>query len=806
MLHNYRIVIYFCLFFALLQSAVMAQCTITGNVKDSLNSPIPYAAVGLLNAKDSAILKGTLGNDSGTYSFTKVKAGIYLLKVSVTGYPEKFSNIIKLDSGQQIIVPPFRLKSTDHNLKAVEVVAQKPFMEHKNGMMAFNIENSIISVGKNALEMMNDLPGITASENGGISIMGKTGILLLVDGKTLPVDPVNFLKGIDASQIERVEVITNPSAKYQAEGKAVINIILKKNKNIGLNGELTSTERQGFYLASTEGLNLDYRTNKWNFSLDASTNIFHRAFIHTITRTFGKGPSAEVFDENAPWFIHGTYSFGSIGIDFTPDKKQTFSFSSYFELQFEHMSTYDNTIMHTTTSIIDSSLYTVNTRYFQMLHAIPGLSYKYKPDTTEKELSIQLLYGPFHTKNTQQDPVNYYNSLGLEMRPSTLSNSNEIMSMNIWSFQLDYTQPISNKVKLDAGVYELYGTPNNNVQFWNDVNGLQIIDTTKTNQFDFKENILAGYLNYSEKLSEKTDFQVGLRAEQTNDKGMQYVHDTSFTRNYLNLFPSASFNWKPSDNNAFALSYTRRIDRPGFDQLNPFITVIDPYTYTEGNIALLPQLSDNYEIDYSFKQIFTVALLHTYITNVMSSTYTQNDITHVSTYIPVNLGYYSGYNINFITNFNITKWWRTVNWLHLYVDNFYGNYDGVSFNRINPSFYFKTLNTLTFKKGWSAEVSFVYNYINIDGLNTYQPVSEFDAGISKHFLNDRLIVTVSCSDILKTNIDITTLLYQDVNIRDYAYGDYQELRVGLTWKFGRRQNKKNENENILPTSNLKGVK
>jgi hypothetical protein len=783
-----------------------AQCRITGKVNDSIGTPIPFAAVGLLNPKDSSVVKGALSNDSGLYIFNKVKPGIYLLKVTATGYTDQYSAPIKADSGKSIIVPVVQLKSPVHYLKALSVVVDKPFMEHKQDRMIFNVENSIISVGKSALEMLNDLPGVSASESGGVSVLGKTGILLLVDGKSLPVDPVNFLKGLDASQIERVEVITNPSAKYQAAGSAVINIILKHDKNIGFNGELNTMPRQGFYLGLTESLTLDYRTKKWNFSLDANTNIFHRAFTHTITRTFNTGTTTEIFDENAPWYIHGTYSFGDIGIDYTPDKKQTFSLNNYFELQFEHLNTYDHTIMHTSTSAIDSSLFTDNIRDYQALHAIPQFTYKYKPDTTDRELSVQIIYGPYKQTDNQQNPVDYYNSAGQELRPPTLSNSTQVLNLNIWALQVDYTQPITSKIKLETGIYEQYGAPDNNAQFWNNINGVQVVDTTKTNQFNFTENIFAGYLNYSQKLTERIDFEAGLRAEQTNDKGVQYVHDTSFTRNYLDFFPSAAFNWKPSDIHAFSLSYTRRIERPGFDQLNPFITVIDPYTYQSGNISLLPDIYDQYQLVYSFKQYLSVTLEHDHYTNAIKQLYFQNTTTDIIYSKPENITAYYGYNAMMNVNIPFAKWWRNVTSVNVYHDDYLEVLSGQNLEITNTSVSVKTLNLFTWKHNWDAELSFSYNSSDLQGLTITQPLYELEAGISKHFFNDRLIIKVSCSDILKSNIQIANTVYQDINVRDYSYNDSQEFSIGITWKFGKSQYHKEQIEQANPFGGSKATK
>lgn len=778
-----------CLLFILESKHVVGQYKLIGKVIDSTNAPIPYAAVGIMYAKDSALVIGVLCNDSGEFVMNNIKPGIYIPKVEATGYIVQYGQPIKVDSSAIIRITPIQLKSQNNNLKSVNVTADKPFMEHKADKTIFNVENSIIATGKNALELLNNLPGVSSNDNGNISVLGKPGVLIMVNGKPINTDAAAFLKGIDASQIEKIEVITNPSAKYAAAANAVINIILKRDKNMGLNGELYTGCTEEFYVSLNESQSINYRTKKWDFSLDCSEYVFHRYFTHTITKTLSDGNNTpEIFEENAPWIIHGSYSFGTVGVDYMPDKKQTISFSSDFEIQYEKLNTYDNTIIHTPTSSIDSSLYSQNIRNYRALHAMPSITYKYKPDSTDKELDILLLYGPYSQTDNQSNPVNYYTPIGQELRPSTLFNSNQVISMNDAAIlQIDYTQPITTKIKLDAGIYEQYAKPENNAQFWNVENGVQIVDTTKTNQFDFTENILAGYLNYSQKLNKKVDFQVGLRAEQTNDFGTQLVHDTSFTRNYFNLFPSASFNWQLSANHTFSISYTRRINRPDYTDLNPFITVIDPYTYSVGNIALLPSISDHYEFDYTFKQYFNISLGHDYYNNVIKQAYYQNDSTHITYAKMENMNYYNGYNIMLSLSIPITKWWSSITSVNIYHDDYHDVIAGENLNLTNTSITLKTLNTFTWKNKFDVELSFLYNSSDLEGVSLTQPINDLEVGISKKLFNDRLIIKASASDILKGMTNKTSTVYQGLNVQEVNYYDDQNFKIGITWKFGKSE-------------------
>ncbi|HTA84169.1 MAG TPA: TonB-dependent receptor [Bacteroidia bacterium] len=779
----------FCIIAMIIGQNVVSQTTIKGKVTDSTKTAVPYAALGLMNAKDTSFIRSVLANDSGSYVFVNIKTGNYLLKTIVTGYVTQFSALIKVDSTKTTLLQNIELKNAGNNLKGVSIKADKPFVVRKEDRTIYNVENSILATGKTALEVLNDLPGITADDNGNISVLAKGGALILVDDKPLRMDLASFLKSIDGSQIESIEVITNPSAKYQAQGKAVINIILKKDKNMGLNGMLTSTYRQGYYAAGATNLNIDYRVKNWNFFFLTNVNDFHNHETHEVTTSFLSGNTTqEIFNENIPANYQGTVSFANTGFDFTPDNKQTFSFSVRGDAQLEkNIHTYDNTIMHTPATEVDSSLASTNSRQYNAWNLEYDLNYKYKIDSTGKELAIDIDYTQHGSTDNQQSPAYYYNANGDFLRPSTLTSSSQLNNMPLLLNQLDYTQPLSKNNKLDMGVLVTLFQSSNNAAFYNSINGVNIADTTKSNQFNFSENVFAGYLNYSQKLSEKINFLAGLRAEQTQDKGMQYIHDTSFTRNYINLFPSASLNWNLSKDHTFSISYTRRIDRPDYGSLNPFITVMNPYTYSEGNIALLPQISDNYEFDYTFMQFLTTTIWHVYLTNVISNAYQQNGSTDVIYTMPVNIGTYSTYGIMLSASLPITKWWNTTTSFMYYNDFYTGSYNNSSYAKSNNSFVIRTENMINLKKGWKAEIAFNYTSSNLNVFNYTYPVSYTEAGLSKSFIDDKLTLKINCSDIFMglktTNLQVSPGL----NILDVDYQDQRKFRFIVSWKFGRSE-------------------
>ncbi len=782
------------------------QTTIKGNVKDSLNAPIPFAAIGLFNAKDSSLVKGALCNDSGAYVFDNIKPGAYIIKVEVVGYVQQFSSIIKAESGS-LTVPDMQMKNSGNNLKGVRIVSDKPFIEHQAGKIIFNVAGSVVSSGKNALEVLNDLPGVTTDDNANITVHGKGSVLVLVDEKPVYMDLAVYLKTIDASQIDKIEVITNPSAKYEASGKAVINIVLKKDKNLGLNGQFTTNYRQWLYAGFNENVNINYRTKKWNFFVNAGVNIFHNIETQTVNETVTGANGAQVmFNENSPMVTQGVTGNSTAGIDFMPDSRQTITLSvdGFSFLKTDKAKVNNTTIMHGQNTAVDSSLYNPSVTNYNKTQFVYSIDYKFKIDTDGNELSASLGYLPFRSSNSIQSPIYYYNSEGDGMRPQTLYTAYEPAIINVWHSQIDFTHPFNKKSKLDIGVEEQNADNDNNAQFYNVVQGVSTIDTTRTNHFIFKENVLAGYVNYYRKLSEKFDFQVGVRAEQTNDNGIQYIHDTSFTRNYFNLFPSAAVNWKVNDANSFSVSYSRRVDRPNYDDLNPFITLLSPYTYSGGNINLLPQFTDNYELDYNLGDVINATFGYINFSNVISQGTYQKGSGFATYTTPINISGYNPYYFLLTSTLRPARWWTSINTFYSYHDHYFGTFNGSEINNSNFSYQFQSNNMFNFKHGWKAQIAYWYHSSNLNGVEFVSPLSDLDIGIGKHFDNDKFIINLNVTDVFATQV---VVLYQSIpglTMTQTSYQDDRKVRLSLTWKFGKSQYHRQEDNKLnIP---LKGGK
>ena len=778
--------------------SLVAQAQITGRVTDSAGYSMRFSEVLLLKAADSAIITGTTADTSASFNLKTATTGDFRILVAYPGYKKLYSNVFTITQpGQSHNAGIMILHSDSHPLYGITITAQKPFMEQKIDRTVFNIESNVVFAGSNALEILAKLPGVSVDNNDNIKVAGRPGIMVMIDGKKSymsATDLAQYLKGLDANQVEKIEVITNPSAKYDAAGSAIINIVLKKDKNLGFNGNVFTTYNQGIKWGNYNGFNANYRIKKWNFFGGGGFGIHYNLWYDNITNTFN--PTSvnpqQVFTANNSNQLFGKNYNVRGGIDFTPTDKQTITIQANGGAGEDAGYKNTNTNMYGSGSELDSSLYRQGNVQGNWIWQDYALNYTYKIDTTGRELTASVDYSPFFNGDNGQNYTYYYTSAGQYLRPSTLLTYSLPVNGTVWAAQADYSNPIGTNNKLDFGLKGSIVSVDNNDQFWNVENGITDIDTTKSNHFIYKENIYAGYFNYYHKFSEKLEIQLGLRGEETQITGTQYVHDTSFTRNYFNLFPSAFVTWKLNDNNSFNFSYSRRIDRPDYGELNPFIQYIDPYTYYAGNINLLPQYVDNFEIKYTYKTWLNAGLRYSYYVNVEAPLYTQNDSTHITYRQLGNLGFFDEGDFSVTATIPITPWFTTITTSDLYYNNYIGTIQGGGYSNVGYIWQPNTINTFRLKKGWSADVTFRYSSRNLNGPSITEPFYVVEAGIKKQFGGGRGTVSLNCSDVFWSNRQKTIYDFNGVNNVEYNYWDSRRVRLTISWKLGKSQYQREE--------------
>jgi hypothetical protein len=770
---------------------------IKGILTDEKNQPVPFATLMLKSASDSVLYKGEITNENGVFSFENIKEGNYFIEIKTIGFEKFTGQAISISEQHPLIdLGIINLKANAQNLDAVTVSTDRPFIERQADRTVVNIENSLIHSGSSILDVMEKLPAVQVNQDGQISLKGKQGLVIMIDGKPTGLsgqDLANMLKGMSSSNVQKIEIITNPPAKYDAAGNAgIINIIMKKNRREGISGGVNASYGQGRYEKMNAGFNLAFRNKKYN--LFSNYTFSHRKGFNNLvlTRKFYNADTLNtVFDTyNYIIFPFNTHNL-RVGSDFYLSKKNTLSIlASGVINQFNPTADNHTNILNGNNTIVNS--YDFANRSIDKWHNYSvNTELKHQFDSTGKELTMDLDYAVYGNNTDQKFTTTLKDAAGNFINESLLVGDQD-GSLTIYSAKADYVQPLKNNAKLEAGLKSSYVEANSDVKFYNKISENLVFDSTRSNHFIYSENINAAYLNYSKEFK-KLGIQLGLRAEHTNANGKQILTGQTFHRNYAQLFPSIFFDYKFNDKHGLNLSLSRRIDRPAYQQMNPFRKLIDATTYAEGNPYLLPQISYNSELTYSFFNTVFLTLGYSYTTDNITDVLVQDGEKRVTVQTIVNLAEFNSYSANLVFTKKLTRWWTTNTSLFSYYGLYTGTVNNYSFNQGWPSFTFNTSNSFPLAKGLSAELSFLYNHKSLYGVTFINPNYNLTVGIQQSILKKRGSVTLNFSDILWRAWPSGVTQFGNVNENWMAIRDTRVVNLSFNYRFGKGQVKMRRN-------------
>lgn len=762
---------------------------IKGNVKNNKSEAIEFANVVLLSASDSTIIKTGLTETDGSYTFENIPAGQYKLLIVQIGYEKYYSEVIDVrDNQQPIVMKVISLNENSINLKEATISAQKPLIEHHIDKTVVNVENSIVNAGSTAIEILKRSPGVTVDNDGNISLSGKSGVNVMIDGKPTYLsskDLYELLKNMSSDQLSRIDLITNPSSKYDAAGNSgIIDIRLRKRQDVGLNGTIHGSYGQGAYPDGGGGLSLNYRKEKFNLfgGYDYTKGYYYTRT--SLSRRFFEDGGNTLFDQST--FNKGNYTNQNFkgGIDYYFGKKHSITAVLRGNYNKNFDKTISTTLIKNTSEITDSSYITENINNSKWNSLTGSFNYQFKIDSLGRELSIDLDKAKYDNANDFAFLTNYYGTQN-DLTSTEYATNRQPANIKIQSAKLDYTQPWKKTMKIDVGLKSSYVTTDNDVRYVNYYNGDGVLDTGKTNHFNYKENINAAYINWTGEFK-KIGFEIGLRGEQTVADGEQVVNHESFERNYFQLFPSAFFNYKFSDKHMTRLSYSRRIDRPAYQQLNPFRYFLDPYTYQQGNPNLEPQLTNNFEITYIFKQLYSISFNYSHTADAMTQITKQIDSTHTTYIKQENLDSRNNLGVNVNLPIHITEWWTSSNNISLFNNKYKGTSSVGAIDKSLTSYFANSENSFQLKNGWSFEVSGFYQSKMVWGTWLVDPQWSVGGGISKMLMSDRLHLRVNINDIFHTQKESSSIQYQNIDAHFSQVYDTQFVRFHVSYNFGKR--------------------
>jgi hypothetical protein len=765
--------------------------SISGIVVDEQQKPIDYVTVGLFKTSDSTLVKTALTTADGKYEFVNINTGNYFIKATMMGYATYKSKPFALSETELALkVAAIKLAATSKTLNAVSITATKPFIERRTDKLVMNVENSSALVGSSALEVLQKAPGITVDQNDKISMQGKQGVLILLDGKQTymsSADIANLLRNMQSSQLESIELITNPSSKYDASGNAgIINIKTKKSKNVGTNGSVNAVAGYGKNFRGNAGLNLNHRTQHVNVFGSYNYGRMGRDSYIAIDRISNGKPDTYFMQEGKSFRKMENNNYKA-GVDFFINKNNTLGLlvNGYNNNGYERSSS--NTLIGPSFEQADSSLVSNTLQSNSYKNIAYNLNYKSVLDTAGSELSIDLDYSKYKGDDGSNYSNDYLYANGTRIRPLNLTRNTTPAEIDIKAFKVDYNVSLTKSLKLEAGLKSSWVKTDNNLRAEEYGNDTWKNDPRRSNQFVYDENVNAAYANLNRQFK-NTSVQLGLRLEQTNSKGNLITTNTIVKRSYWDLFPTFFVQQTLDKNNQIGFSYSRRIDRPSYDALNPFVYYLDQYTYNKGNPFLNPQYTNSFELSYTFMQKYLLTLNHSRTNDAITEVILPDEAQKALYQTNANLAKNLSYSANLNVPVKVAKWWDMNNNLNVFYLSFESpDLGGQPLKTGKTSFQFKSQQSFTIVSGFTAELIGNYESPLEYGVLSIKSRYFIDMGISKSLLNKKANLKLAISDIFDMNTNNLTSAYPGLTYDLDQKNESRIARLSFSYRFGKNE-------------------
>ncbi|MDB5196730.1 MAG: hypothetical protein JWP88_1101, partial [Flaviaesturariibacter sp.] len=738
-----------------------------------------------------ATVKLSVSSKEGHFVFDGLAVGKYLVAVTAVGHKRAFSKVVDITTQQQSIqLTPISLQPAAQSLAGVTITAKKPLIENKIDRTVVNVDASVMNIGTSALEVLEKSPGVTVDRDGNISMKGKEGVLIMVDGRPSQLsgaDLANLLRGMNANQLDQIEIMTNPPARYDAAGNAgVINIKTKKIITAGINGSTSVTYSQGRYPKTAGSFNFNYREGKVNLFTNLSHNYQKRYITLNIDRNIYNSNThalENIFSQENHRIMTGNSYSGKFGLDFFATKKTTFG--AVVNLTTRPTATTNPTttrilnasksLQGVTTAMLDteSDWNSLNT----------NINFRHLLDAKGKELTADIDYVKYGSANEQFIVNAYADAAGNLYKKSDTLRGHLPQDLELYSARIDFIRPLKKAAKFEGGVKSGIVRTDNNAAYDSIQYGSIVYDYNRSNHFVYKEVINAAYLNLSTPLSKKISAQLGLRLENTISKGKQKTSGQDFDKDYTQLFPTAYFQYKASDKHNFSANFGRRVNRPGYQSLNPFARFIDRYTYQTGNPNLKPAVSSNFELSHSWKNQITTTVNYTYTKDIISQIAEQQGQETYNSLQNVSSLNQFGLAVN--ANTPLTKWWTSNINLNVFNNRFKGTVTSALVNLSGTAFMINGTQQFQLTKKLTAEINGLYRKGGLEGLTRVKSLGVIGAGLSQKVLKNQGTLRLTVRDIFHSQILRGSSQYGNVDFKIRQISETQVAAIGFSYNFSK---------------------
>jgi hypothetical protein len=767
----------------LFSGTLTAQSTIKGQLKDAEAKPVPYANVALY--ADSNLVKVETTNDAGLFIMRDVDNGNCTLITTYLGAPDLVKEL-KVTGDLDLGV--LRMAPTAVELAGATVTARRALVEIKPDRTVFNVQGTINAVGENGLDLLRKAPGVTIDNNDNINVLSRSGVLVYVDGKRLPLSGTElaaYLRSLTAEQIDRIDIITNPGAKYEAEGNAgILDIRLVKNENEGANGSANYTISQGRYQKMNGSVSGNYR-NK-NFNLFGQVGAMDgRQFSQIDFLTFQNG--LQTLEDTRNFFTWNNVN-GRFGADFFLSDKHTVGFLVDAQTQHGIQTNRSDIEIALIDQPVDSILLAKSRSDDDQDRATFNLNYRFDAGKG-KSLNVDLDYGTFRNQAFRRQPNVYFAPDRATELSEITNNFDSPTDVNIYTFKIDYEQPLG-KGQFGTGIKLSQVGTDNSFQLFNVVGSNASLDTEQSNLFAYDENVYAAYLSYGGSFSDRINYSAGLRGEITDATGILTAFngqsEPPVDLNYVSFFPSAGLTYQldQQKGNSLALNYGRRINRPDYNVLNPFRIQVSQLSFELGNPTLNPEIVDNLELGYTLAYRYNFKLAYSKTSDQITRLIGPDPNDPRAGFISWdNLAEKTVVSFNAALPFTITpKWDAFFNVSASHINNQADYGDGAVIDLQAFSYNFFTQHT--FKLPWklTGEIGGYYAGPGIwGGVFEYDESWSLNLGLQRKFLNDQLNVKLAGSDLFyqvgwsgETNFN---------GQQGFGGGDYDSRRVALSFSY-----------------------
>lgn len=726
--------------------------TITGSLADDSGKPVEFANV-VLYTPDSTIVKVETTDETGAFSIANVKAGNYFLETTCISYENFVLPNLEVISGQDLDLGQLKMSVAAVELETAVVSATRALVEIKPDRTVFNVQGTINSAGDNGLSLLRKAPGVLVDNNNNISVLSRSGVLIYVDGKRLPLSGdnlTNYLENLPAEQIDRIDIISNPGARYEAEGNAgIIDIRLKKDINLGANGSISTTYSQGQRARGNVNATANYRNKSLNSfgSLGYNEGVSYNE-MYFLSFQNGLELDEIVLQERD----HNGIDF-RIGTDFFLNDKHTVGFLvGGYHGTGDHSSMNRIEIGSESGSAIDSILRATNASVQDLDHGTYNLNYAFQNKATR--LNIDVDYGRYRNVSNYLQPNLYYASDDETLLTEIKTAYDTPVEIDIYTFKTDYEkEALGGTLGLGAKLSRV--STDNTFLFYDIPQSERIINNTRSNQFLYEENVYAGYVNFARPINEKWNFSAGLRLEQTDAIGdlqafLPELQEPPVELDYLSAFPSAGLTYQYKPEHVFSANYGRRINRPDYNVLNPFREQLSELSFSKGNPFLRPEIVNNFELGYTLKYRYNFKLAYSKTLDQITRLIAPDDTDPRAGFITWdNLAVQTIYSANISLPIEVNKWWNAyMNFSGTRLDN-QADYGGDAVVDVQAwSYNIYQQHTFKLPAKFTGEVSGWFSGPGVwGGVFIYETSWSLNLGLQRKFLKEQMNVRLSVNDL-----------------------------------------------------------